>query len=123
MNRFVIQQHRTRDAVHYDLMLDRGDGGRLATWSLAAMPPAAGASCPAKRLADHRRVYLTYEGPLSGDRGEVHIAAAGTWALEADAPDRLVLRLESAACRGRFELRRDPAGGPEAWRLTALPDR
>lgn len=30
-----------------------------------------------ERLPDHRRLYLNYEGPISGDRGEVTPVAAG----------------------------------------------
>ncbi len=32
----------------------------------------AGGEFEAERIADHRRSYLHYEGPISGGRGEVH---------------------------------------------------
>jgi len=50
----------------------------LATWRLTRMP-AAGDAAPiaAEKLADHRKAYLTYEGPVSGDRGEVRRVDAG----------------------------------------------
>lgn len=63
-------------------MLDVGGcGGLLTTFRMEVgvhglRPPAA---LGAERLADHRRVYLEYEGPLSGDRGEVRRVASGTF--------------------------------------------
>ncbi|HBE68769.1 MAG TPA: hypothetical protein DDW52_11540 [Planctomycetaceae bacterium] len=36
-------------------------------------------SVSAERLIDHRRHYLTYEGPVSGNRGEVKRVASGTY--------------------------------------------
>jgi hypothetical protein len=120
MHPFAILQHRTRDGVHFDLLLDRGDGGALATWSLSEMPTPGGRPIPARRLADHRRIYLTYEGPIAGDRGEARIAAAGVHEIIERADDRLVLRLDAPAVGGRYELRREPSGGLERWLMTAL---
>lgn len=37
----------------------------------------AKAQIPVTRLADHRRLYLAYEGPVSGDRGTVKRLAEG----------------------------------------------
>jgi len=119
MRPFVIQRHQTRDGAHFDLMLDPGDGGPLATWSLATMPRPGGPPIPARRLADHRRIYLTYEGPVSGDRGEVRIAAAGMHEILEREPDRILLRLDGPQVGGRYELRRAESGGPERWLLTA----
>ncbi len=82
MPRFVILRHdlppQADRPTHWDLMLEQADG--LATWALAA-PPAAGHTVAATRLADHRPRYLTFEGPLSGDRGAVTRWDAGTYRL------------------------------------------
>lgn len=44
----------------------------LATWQLVRRPMnGADFPIPARRLADHRAAYLTYEGSISGDRGHV----------------------------------------------------
>jgi hypothetical protein len=81
MPRFVILRHELEGEVHWDLMLDddqaaghSDDDRSLLTWSLSENPLAAhGADTviPARRLADHRRLYLDYEGPISGNRGTV----------------------------------------------------
>jgi hypothetical protein len=68
MARFVVLQHDHPDQLHWDFMLDQGES--LATWSLP-LPPASEHVLPARSLADHRREYLSYEGPVSDDRGTV----------------------------------------------------
>lgn len=57
-------------------MLDAGDV--LRTWALGERPDSRGVR-PAERLADHRREYLTYEGPISGGRGTVSRWDEGTF--------------------------------------------
>jgi len=69
---------------HIDWMLTpAGQAGdcdaRLITFRLPKplheLPP--GSTMAAERIADHRHAYLTYEGPVSGNRGEVRRVAAG----------------------------------------------
>jgi hypothetical protein len=73
MPRFVVLEH-DRPVLHWDLMLEAGDV--LQTWRLAK-PPALGCAIEATALPDHRRIYLDYEGPISGDRGMVRRWDAG----------------------------------------------
>ncbi|MCS7047501.1 MAG: hypothetical protein NZO58_14185, partial [Gemmataceae bacterium] len=75
MPRYVILEH-DHPALHWDFMLERGDV--LRTWRLPA-PPSIG-KIAAQALADHRRAYLDYEGPVSGNRGTVRRWDAGTYA-------------------------------------------
>lgn len=67
MPRFVILEH-DHPFLHWDLMLESGDV--LRTWRLAAAP-APGLCVAAEAIGDHRRAYLDYEGPVSGNRGHV----------------------------------------------------
>jgi hypothetical protein len=68
--RFVILHHRAPQGEHWDLMIQRGEV--LATWQLLADPRLEESwPIPVRRIQDHRLDYLTYEGPLSGGRGEV----------------------------------------------------
>jgi hypothetical protein len=67
MPRFVVLEH-DHPYLHWDLMLEAGDV--LWSWRLAA-PPAAGERIASLRTPDHRKLYLDYEGPVSGDRGFV----------------------------------------------------
>jgi hypothetical protein len=60
--------------------------------------------------ADHRALYLDYEGPVSGDRGTVTRYDAGTcdWLEDGDARVRVELR--GAKVVGVAELARDERG-------------
>lgn len=73
--RFVILEH-DHPFLHWDLLLEQGPAA--ATWRLSA-PPTVGSSVTGQRIADHRLLYLDYEGPVSGDRGHVKRVDAGTW--------------------------------------------
>ncbi|QEH33535.1 ATP-dependent DNA ligase [Aquisphaera giovannonii] len=72
--RFVLLEHE-HNGVHWDFMLEAG--GALWTWALRALPER-GREVVARRLPDHRLAYLSYEGPISGDRGRVRRVAEGT---------------------------------------------
>ncbi len=69
MPRFVILTH-DHPHLHWDLMWEVPPKEKLRTWRLH-QPPAEGTLITATALPDHRQMYLEYEGPVSGDRGEV----------------------------------------------------
>ena len=75
MPRFVVLEH-DHPNLHWDLMLESGE--MLATWSLQPQAPGA-FQCPAKRLPDHRKRYLDYEGEVANGRGSVCRVDAGTF--------------------------------------------
>jgi hypothetical protein len=75
MPRFVILEH-DHPELHWDLMLEVGEV--LRTWRLTA-PPATGQAVAGEAIADHRRMYLDYEGPVGGNRGAVQRWDAGTY--------------------------------------------
>lgn len=77
MPRFVILEH-DHPVLHWDLLLEAGDV--LHTWRLVAPPGAE--PIEATALGDHRRMYLDYEGPVSGQRGTVRRHDAGTFSEE-----------------------------------------
>jgi hypothetical protein len=80
MPRYVILQHvmppHSGRESHYDFMLE--DGGRLITWAIPELP-RAGLQTAATKLPDHRLAYLDYEGPVTGDRGEVRRCDSGEY--------------------------------------------
>ncbi|MGD2111681.1 MAG: DNA polymerase ligase N-terminal domain-containing protein [Phycisphaerae bacterium] len=110
--RFAILHHKLADGEHWDLMLEHGDA--LLTWQLEREPvDAAALPIPAKRIGDHRKAYLEYEGPVSGDRGHVRRVDAGLVEFERLAADEVVFRLKGERLAGAFVLR---ARG-YAWRF------
>lgn len=87
--RTVLLAHKLPDGQsHVDWLLERHPAGTGAgdddrdllafrlTQQLDLLP--AGSRTTAQRLDDHRRRYLQYEGPVSGNRGTVSRLAAGT---------------------------------------------
>lgn len=78
--RTVELLHALPDAPeHVDWMLERDATAPLVTFRaprrVALLEP--GAAIDLERIGDHRRRYLDYEGPLSGDRGSVRRLGAG----------------------------------------------
>ena len=106
--RFVILAHEHPDgAVHYDLLVESvsaGSQGLCFTWSFAEPPADREQRC--RRIFDHPRRFLTYEGPLREGLGRVTRHDAGTCQLEGDPDETLVLTLTGATIAGTFRLRR-----------------
>jgi hypothetical protein len=100
--------------VHWDLLVE--DGPSLRTWALDALP-GAGADIPARALPPHRLIYLDYEGPISGGRGEVRRWDAGEARVEAWEEDWVRLRVAGRQLAGVVEGRAldDPDVEPRRW--------
>jgi hypothetical protein len=103
MTRYVVLYHQTppnwERGPHWDLMLEHE--GVLWTWTLAAEPTQPQT---AERLGDHRLAYLDYEGPLSGERGEVSRWDSGTYAIVPSLDDDLTIELFDGRLAGRIRL-------------------
>ena len=119
MPRFVVLRHTPPPsadrAAHWDVMFEQDDV--LRTWAVESVPDAA-AEQPAAALADHRSAYLDYEGPVSGNRGEVVRWDAGTFELLSDAADEFSVRVVGRRLYGIVRLHRDGA----AWRYVYRPE-
>jgi hypothetical protein len=121
MPRFVILRHEfsaeQTGHPHWDLMFEQGSA--LRTWAIDTDPFAAD-EADARALADHRTMYLDYEGPVSGDRGTVTRWDAGDYILLRDAEDQWVATLAGTHLRGQMTIERD-AGG-HSWRVSFAAD-
>lgn len=74
---FVILHHDW-PADHWDFLVDLdGSSERIPTWSLDQKPGGIPIKGLAEKLVDHRRVYLNYEGLVSGGRGSVRRLISG----------------------------------------------
>ena len=98
MPRFVILEHDW-PARHWDLLLEAGPV--LRAWRLLA-EPGPGVAVPAEANADHRLLYLDYEGPVPVGRGRVSRWDAGTFEWLADEPEGVVVDLRGAKLAGAF---------------------
>jgi hypothetical protein len=99
-------------------MLERGDV--LLTWQLLREPTGPESlPIPARAIGDHRKAYLTYEGPVSRNRGVVRRVDAGTVEFEEITAERCVVELGGGLLLGRFAL---TASGDE-WTLEFVEPR
>jgi len=109
-----VLRHDGIDHPHLDLMVETSPDSLLATWRLETWPVIG--EIPAVRLADHRRRYLDYEGPLSDNRGFVRQIESGDCDLEIEGnenwsgPEIWRLSLHSVAAVVKLTLARGPAG-------------
>jgi hypothetical protein len=107
---FVLLEHDAVDGVrHWDLLVERPGAERLAAWRLDRCPLDADADIPATRIQGHRRLYLDYEGEISGGRGVVRRLDRGTASSDGTG-DRVILALTGDRLRGRFEIAPGEAG-------------
>ncbi len=117
-NRFVIQHHTGHGPEHWDLMLEDGDA--LATWQLDR-PPTPDDTEPIRtvQIANHRKAYLTYEGPVSRNRGHVTIHDAGTYVTLDRTDEAWTFDLTGTRIKDIFVLQRCPIDPdqPERWEL------
>ena len=114
--RFVVLEHKW-NGVHWDFMLEVGDC--LRTWAIDA-PITRGVELPARDLSDHRLAYLSYEGPISGQRGSVRRIAEGRFRTIAWSDEYVRVRLSGAQLVGEVELYRVRGGiecpsGSTSW--------
>ena len=122
MPRFVILRHEVPASFaresHWDLMLEQST--HLMTWSLRDLPQPLG-TVAAEALAPHRKIYLDYEGLVSGDRGHVRQWDAGEFHWLEQHTDQVVVRLEGRHVRGTVQLCR--RGTTESdWELSYTPE-
>lgn len=113
LRQYAVLQHSGVEEPHYDLLFETGEASSLVTFRLAEWPLSKDQM--ARKLKDHRRLYLTFEGVIpGGDRGRVDRVAegevrvtggAGGWELRGE-DRRVALRIEPDE--------RDPAGD-EWW--------
>ncbi len=77
---FAVQRHsRAGQPDHFDLLIETPAG--LLTWALP-VPPEELSSVEAPALPIHRLRYLSFEGPISRDRGAVRLHDRGCARLQ-----------------------------------------
>jgi len=107
MPRFAILTH-DHPFLHWDFLLEQRDSCR--TWRLLKPPDTPG-DVSAETIADHRLMYLDYEGPVSGDRGTVTQWDAGTFEWLVNSDDVVEVRLTGQKLAGRARLIPTERGG------------
>lgn len=110
---YVILRHENIDAPHFDLMFETSPGSALATWRSDIWP--IDRTIPLLRLGDHRRDYLTYEGPLTGNRGSVRRVESGSVSYRVRSDEKLVLELAAEGITRTLSIAIDSIRGEPRW--------
>ncbi|MDB5340106.1 MAG: hypothetical protein JWN70_5725 [Planctomycetaceae bacterium] len=100
MPHFVVLTH-DHPTWHWDFMLE--SAGVLRTWRLDQQPNQT-IPIRATPLPDHRLVYLEYEGPVSGQRGQVQRWDQGEYELLNENDGNLTATLHGTRLRGQVSL-------------------
>lgn len=107
--------HTLPDGSHHaDWMIARDDSptAMLVTFRLTQRLEELGEGheTPAEQIGDHRRAYLTYEGPVSGGRGAVTRLSAGRVTTCAGDDRGLLLHLQWGESEQHLCLSRQKSG-------------
>jgi hypothetical protein len=73
--RYAILHHTGIEPAHFDVLFESAPGSQLTAFRVDQWPIRNRTA--ATSLRDHRRLYLTYEGDIPGDRGHVRRVEAG----------------------------------------------
>ncbi len=112
MSRFALLTH-DHPFVHWDLLVQQGEV--LRSWRLLESPDrwrsaAQPADLSAEAIADHRLLYLDYEGSVSRERGRVARWDHGPAEWLADRESSVRLRLTGERLVGELTLDREASG-------------
>lgn len=115
MPRFVVLTHDW-PSLHWDFMLEKQ--ADLRTWRLS-QPADAGSEISAEALPSHRLAYLEYEGPVSGNRGQVVRWDQGRYDSVVDREECVEVELHGERLNGRAVLRQLANGRGWSFYFTA----
>jgi len=113
-SRYVILKHTTPKDVHFDFMLETGD--HLSTWRINIGPEEL-KTTPAKaeKIFDHKLKFLTYQGPVNNETGNVTTADKGTYLIISETPKKLQIHIKAIILNGTFTLTKKTKN---IWKIT-----
>lgn len=117
MPRFTISHHTgSKEGDHYDLMLEQDAALRTFRFRIPSFMNAQ----KAQALKDHRKMYLDYEGEISGGRGHVRIWDTGTYLVDLWSDSRIQIAVAGKQIRTRLRLEQGsvgPSGKEPTWSM------
>lgn len=95
--RYAILYHTGQSGVadHFDVLFETAPGSVLRAFRSNCWP--IDRPTELRKLPDHRRIYLEYEGPVSGGRGSVHRVAGGECEVRVLDEDHIEVAIGSPA--------------------------
>lgn len=98
---FVIQRHLSGSEVHWDLMLQSGES--LRTWRIGVLPEEIKEEAiDTVKIADHPLKFLTYEGDVKNNTGQVRIVDRGGYEVVGGDEKKMIMQMNGQVLRGRF---------------------
>lgn len=119
MPKFVLLTHDW-PTQHFDFMLE--ESAHLLTWRFPTTWQMDSISF-AEELPHHRCHYLSYEGPISGDRGQVERYDKGEYVWVERKSDFLSVELFGEKCNGDLQLIHQDHLWKIRWRPRSIPIR
>ena len=90
------------------------------TWELTSLLTSQNNQV-VRRLANHRLVYLDFQGPLSDDRGTVKLVDTGSLEWVTLESERLIGRINGQTTDGKLTLTSEGSSINDVWNLTFEP--
>lgn len=122
----VLLRHETPSGTHHDWLLaepNRPHQDDTPLWTGRVQADSrewtADRTWTVEQIAPHRRRYLTYEGPIGANRGQVVRVDCGWFVPVVWCADRIVIALTMHHCQGRAEMCRMDR---EHWRAVLTGD-
>jgi hypothetical protein len=119
----LLRHTRDADDVHFDWLIAQDEAAcePLITLQVprAVHEMTANETVVARRIPDHRTAYLTYEGPVSGDRGQVSRVARGEATLDAPPASASTIAVNWSTTTARYAVVRSGHDSAD-WRVTCL---
>jgi hypothetical protein len=112
---FVLHFHETTEN-HYDLMIEQGQ--ELLSWRINDIEHLGdNRGVPCVRITNHRKEYLSYEGPVSGNRGTVRLYDSGLYTVLRWELNIIMLEMKGERISGILTIT-DPDSASGSCRLT-----
>jgi hypothetical protein len=112
----ALLHHTTAEGSHYDWLLTNPHEPTGRLWTARVTIPsrlwAALGSWTLTPIPPHRRIYLSYQGPLSDNRGSVTRVDEGTILPLLWTSDRIEVCLSMRYCKGIVRMRKR---SPDCW--------
>ncbi len=120
----VLLLHRGHGPDHYDWFFEHpaDRAGALVSWRVLTPIQDWASGFELERRPDHRRAYLHFEGPVSGDRGVVQAVSRGRIKVVHWSAGAAILDLTMSGFAGRLQLQQSEG---DRWtaRHESLPER
>lgn len=119
---FVLLEHTTSEAVHWDFIIEVPGRELLPTWRLLQDPLQNAGDIPAELIADHPRHFLDYEGPVREGRGSVRRVDRGAATVMSFDSPNLRAELSGNHVSGEICITTEPDGSVR-FRVCDRPER